>query len=383
MAARILAILLVVVLLTGLIAYSKLRPESNHVSGFIEAEEIRLGSRVGGRVQEVLVEEGAAVKAGQLLVRLEPFDLEQQREEARANLVAREADLTRLEAGNREEEIGQAKARYEQLQAKLDQLVAGARKQEIDASRARLKVAEAEMRLATQNFNRTQALANTNAITKEEFDRAAESLESAKATVLLRGEELSLIEAGTREEEIRAAQAQVEEARLAWQLAQKGFRSEEIAAAKAARDSAAASLAAIGDRLSELTIKSPVNGMVEALELQPGDLVAAGAPVMSVLDNSHYWVRTYVPQKWMDLKLGQAVEVTVDSMPNRRFAGEVTFISRRAEFTPSNVQTPEERSKQVFRIKVTLKEGLDVLRPGISADVWLDRVPGKAEKPTQ
>ncbi len=381
MAARVLAILVIVALLTGLIAYSKLRPESNHVSGFIEAEEIRLGSRVGGRVQEVLVEEGATVEAGQVLVRLEPFDLEAQREEAKANLAAKEAELARLEAGNREEEIGQAKARYEQLQAKLDQLVAGARKQDIDATRARLSFAEAELRLATQNFNRTQALANTNAITKEEFDRAAQSLESAKAMVALRQEELSLIEAGTREEEIRSAKAQVEEARLAWQLAQKGFRSEEIEAARAARDSAAARLAAIDDRLAELTIKSPVNGVVEALELQPGDLVSAGAPVMSVLDSSHYWVRAYVPQKWMDLQLGQAVDVTVDSMPQRKFAGEVTFISRRAEFTPSNVQTPEERSKQVFRIKVTLKEGLDLLRPGISADVWFDRLPDDTEKP--
>ncbi|TWU29420.1 HlyD family secretion protein [Bythopirellula polymerisocia] len=380
MTARILAILLVVALLTGLITYSKLRPESNHVSGFIEAEEIRLGSRVGGRVQEVLVEEGSPVEAGQLLVRLEPFDLVQQREVAKANLVASEADLARLEAGHREEEVGQAKARYEQLQAKLDQLVAGARKQEIDAARARLSVAQAEMRLAAQNFNRIQGLASTNAFIKEDYDRATEGLESAKATVTLREEELSLIEAGTREEEIRGAKAQVEEARLAWQLAEKGFRSEEIDAARAARDSAAAALAAIDDRIEELTIKSPVDGVVEALELQPGDLVSTGAPVMSVLDKSHYWVRAYVPQRWMDLELGQLVEVTVDSMPERSFAGEVTFISRRAEFTPSNVQTPEERSKQVFRIKVTLKEGLDVLRPGISADVWLDGVPSDAEK---
>jgi multidrug resistance efflux pump len=110
------------------------------------------------------------------------------------------------------------------------------------------------------------------------------------------------------------------------------------------------------------------------LELEPGDLVAAGAPVMSVLDSSHYWIRTYVPQKWMNLKLGQQVSVTVDSIPGRIFPAEITFISRQAEFTPSNVQTPEERAKQVFRIKATLKEGLEVLRPGTSADVWLDNI---------
>src|SRR5690606_17513306 len=102
------------------------------------------------------------------------------------------------------------------------------------------------------------------------MDRATEALESAKATVALRQEELSLIEAGTREEEVREARATVEEARLAWELAQKGFRNEEIAAAQAAYDSAAAAVAAIGDRIHELSIKSPVTGSVEALELKPG-----------------------------------------------------------------------------------------------------------------
>lgn len=291
MAKRVLAVLVFVAVLAGLIAYSQMRPVSQHVSGFIEADEIRLGSRVGGRVQEVLVEEGQNVKAGELLVKLEPFDLTEQLKEADATLAARNAELQRLEAGYRPEEVGQAKARYDQLQAHLEKLIAGARKQEIDATRARLQVADAEFRFASENFNRIQGLVNSNAFTQEDLDRATEALDSARANVALRKEELSLIEAGTREEDIRQARATVEEAKLAWELAKKGFRIEEIAGAKAARDSAAAATAAIGARTDELAIKSPVDGSVEALELEPGDLVAAGAPVMSVLDNSHYWVR--------------------------------------------------------------------------------------------
>jgi HlyD family secretion protein len=374
MAPRILAVLIFVAVLTGLIFYSQVRPVSQHVSGFIEADEIRLGSRVGGRVQEVLVEEGQQVEAGQLLVKLEPFDLTEQLKEAEANLAARSAELRRLEAGYRPEEVGQAKSHYDQLQARLEKLIAGPRKQEIDASRARLQAAQAEFRFATENYNRVQGLVNTNALTREELDRATEALDSARANVTLRQEELSLIEAGSREEDIREARGMVEEAKLAWELAKKGFREEEVAAAQAARDSAVAGIAAIQARIDELSVKSPVAGSVEALELEPGDLVAAGAPMMSVLDNSHYWVRTYVPQRWMNLKLGQKVWVTVDSYPDEEFPAEITFISRQAEFTPSNVQTPEERGKQVFRIKATLREGLERLRPGISADVWFDDV---------
>jgi HlyD family secretion protein len=374
MVPRILAVLTFVAVLIGLIYYSQVRHVSLHVSGFIEADEIRLGSRVGGRVQEVLVEEGQTVEKGQLLVKLEPFDLTEQLKEAEANLAARSEELKRLKAGNRPEEIGQAKSHYDQLQARLEKLIAGPRKQEIDASRARLQVAQAEFRFATENFNRVQGLVNTNALTREELDRATEALDSARANVTLRQEELSLMEAGTRDEDIREAKAMVEEAKLAWELAKKGYREEEVAAAKAARDSAVAGIAAIQTRIDELSVKSPVAGSVEALELEPGDLVGAGAPMMSVLDNSHYWVRTYVPQRWMNLKLGQKVWVTVDSYPDEKFPAEITFISRQAEFTPSNVQTPEERGKQVFRIKATLREGLERLRPGISADVWFDDV---------
>jgi HlyD family secretion protein len=85
------------------------------------------------------------------------------------------------------------------------------------------------------------------------------------------------------------------------------------------------------------------------------------------------WVRAYVPENRLNLQNGQKLRVTVDSFPGEDFIGTVSFVAREAEFTPSNVQTPEERSKQVFRIKVELESGLDKLRPGMAVDVWLNR----------
>ncbi len=371
MAKRVVPLLFVVLALVGLIAYSKYRPVPDRVSGFIEADEIRLGSRVGGRVQEVHIEEGARVAKGQTLIQLEPFDLVAEKQEAAATLAAREADYQRLKAGLRAEEVAQAEARYQRLQAALDELVAGPRPQEIEAARGRLRVAEAQLQLATEDFRRETRLMQTNASTQQNLDRATEALDAAQGGVTAQQEELNLLEAGTREESLRAAKAQVEESRLAWELAKKGFRDEEILQAGAARDAAAAALEAINQRIAELTIRSPVDGVVEALELQPGDLAPAGSPVLSIMDDSRLWVRAYVPENRLDLKVGQQMETSVDSFPGRRFAAELTFISRQAEFTPSNVQTPEERVKQVFRIKVELREGLDELRAGMAADVWL------------
>ncbi|HEX5105707.1 MAG TPA: efflux RND transporter periplasmic adaptor subunit [Pirellulaceae bacterium] len=372
MTTRIIAIAVVAVCLVGLIAYSQFRPQPNFVSGFIEADEIRLGSRVGGRVQAVYAEEGDRALPGQVLIQLEPFDLLERENEARQTLAARTAEYERLTAGLRPEEVAQAKARLDQLQARLDLLEAGPRKQEIEAARGRVRVAEAEVLLAKRIFERRAELFQKSAIAREEYDAASEDLSSAQATLDVRKNELELLEIGTREEEIREARAKVEEARQAWQLAEGGYRREEVEQAKASRDAAQAALEAIREQKKELVVTSPIHGVVESLDLRKGDLVPAGAPVLSVLDNSHMWVRAYVPENRVGLQTGQHIDVTVDSLGSQRFPGEITFIAREAEFTPSNVQTPEDRSKLVFRVKVTLTQHLDKLRPGMSADLWLD-----------
>jgi multidrug resistance efflux pump len=217
-----------------------------------------------------------------------------------------------------------------------------------------------------------ERLVPRNAATQEELDEAVTALRVARATLEVRQQELALLREGTRPEQIEAARAQLEEANQQWLLRKNGFRAEEIAQAKAAVDSAQAAREAIDQQLAELNVVAPLAAVVEAVDLRPGDMISPNAPVLSLMDTSRLWVRAYVPENELDLAIDQPVWVTVDSYPNARFRGHISFIARQAEFTPSNVQTPEERSKQVFRIHVTLDEGLDRLRPGMSADVWLE-----------
>ncbi len=264
------------------------------------------------------------------------------------------------------------RSRYEQFKARYDALVAGPREQEIDAAKGRLQLAESEQVLAQQTYDRGKQLIDVNAISQAEFDATLEKFDAAGALLVVRQKELELLVAGTREEEIREAEARVDEAQQAWDLAKNGYRTEDIQKAKAARDAAQAALDVIGEQKRELIVSCPIDGVIEALDLQKGDLVPAGAPVLSVMDDSHLWVRAYVPQNRIGLQVGQRLPVTVDSFPGQKFVGEITFIARQAEFTPSNVQTPEERSKQVFRIKVDLPDTTTNLRPGMTADVWID-----------
>ncbi len=319
MITRVLAILVVAAGAVALLVWSQHRRPPLKASGLIEADEIRVGSRVGGRVAKVAVIEGQKVKAGDVLVELAPFDLLEHRAEAQAELA--------------------------RLQARLDELKHGPRAQEIDAAEARLRYAKAELELAQSTYNRIKPSFQTHAVSAEQMDQAEKELKAATANLGQRQAELDLLKAGTRPEEIDQAQAAVK--------------------------SAQASLDATNKQIDELTVKAPCDAVVESLDLRPGDMVPANAPVLSLLDLSHLWVRAYVPENHLDLQLNQKLTVTVDSFPGRKFAGHISFIAKQAEFTPNNVQTPEERSKQVFRIKVTLDEGLDVLRPGMAADVWL------------
>jgi multidrug resistance efflux pump len=341
------------------------------VSGFIEADEIRVGSRVGGRVERVHVAEGDQVTRGSVLVDLEPFDLLNRLAQTQAELAARTAEYEKLAAGYRAEEVAQAKARVAQLAARLEELKNGPRKEEIAAGQAQSRLAKSRLELAQSEMTRDERLFQTTAITKEEYDRTVQELRVAEETVATRSAELDALLEGTRAEVIAQAQAQLEEAQQAFQLAESGFRQEEIKQAHAAQQAAQAAVGVVQDQLKELKITAPADSVVEAIDLQPGDLVPAGAAVISLADRSYLWVRSYLPENELWVQIGHKVRVTVDSFPNRSFAGRVVYIAREAEFRPGNVQTPEERAKQVFRIKVAIDEGLDVLRPGMVADVWL------------
>ena len=298
---RLLIVIPIALIALAALVWSQYRKTPFFVSGFIESHQIRVGSRIGGRVAQVQAVEGQTVHKGEPLLQLEPYDLRERLVEARATLAAQQAVLDKLKAGSRKEDIDQARAARDRAQVVLAKLIAGARPLEIRVQDARLAEAQAT---------------------------------------------LALLEAGSRPEDIAQADANVA--------------------------SAQAAVAVIEEQMTELTVSAPVDSSVEAVDLRPGDLIAPNAPVISLADPSELWVRAFMPENRLDLQLGQKVSVRVDSFPGRRYAGHISYIARTAEFTPSNVQTPEERSKQVFRIKVVLDEGRDVLRAGMSADVYLE-----------
>jgi multidrug resistance efflux pump len=171
---------------------------------------------------------------------------------------------------------------------------------------------------------------------------------------------------------LEAARADLKATQEALGLLEEGTRKESLAAAAAELEAARAALRALERAIDELVVRAPANAVVEACELEPGDLVAPGAPVVTLRDVAELRVRAYVPQERMTFTVGARAAVGVDAFPGRRFRAHVDFVAPTAEFTPNNVQTSEERADVVVRVRVTLEEGQESLRPGIAADVWFE-----------
>jgi HlyD family secretion protein len=150
---------------------------------------------------------------------------------------------------------------------------------------------------------------------------------------------------------------------------------KSVAAARVKVVQARAQLAEIDAQLLEMRVLAPGECVLEVLSVKVGDVLAANREVATLILPQHLWLRVYVPETWLGLiKIGENVEVRVDSFHDKQFKGIVEQINRQAEFTPRNVQTVEDRIRQVFGVKVQLDNSEDKLRAGMAADVYFPNV---------
>ena len=178
----------------GWLYWQQHKPQPLVVSGFIEADLIRVGSRVGGRIGKVHVVEGQRVKVGTPLFEIDPFDLQEQLKQAEAELAGSQADHTRLTTGNRPQEIEQARAKHARMAAAYEKLVAGPRPREIEIAREELNRAKAGLELAESEHERVESLRKQGTAPKIELDLAVRQLKAAKADTAAAQLRLDLLE---------------------------------------------------------------------------------------------------------------------------------------------------------------------------------------------
>jgi HlyD family secretion protein len=343
-------------------------------AGTVEARPITVGSRVGGRIDRILVAEGSNVGSNQPLIELEPGDLPAQRAYAQAEFEQASAALAKLVAGSRPEEIAAAKARAAEAAAAFAEARHGSRAEEIAAAEARLVSAQATTDKAQLDVTRDKRLLATGAIAEAEADTAETALRTAIGQRDASQKQLEELKNGVRPEDKAQAAARAAEATASAKLTEEGARVEDVRAAEAEVAAAKAKAEQLDVALGELTIRSPSSARVEALDLRPGDILAPNAPAATLLEDGQLYVRIYVPETEVGrVHVGQTVPITVDSFGDKSFVGKVEHIDDVGEYSPRNLQIADESADQVFAVRIGLVEGKDVLRAGMAASIHVSK----------
>jgi len=375
----LIAIVAALILLAALLWYFLARRSTPLAySGTIETREINIGSKIGGRVTNVFVEEGQQVPANAPLVTFDAPELQAQRDQAQATVVQAAADYNRLQHGNRPQEIAQADATLHENAALLQEALNGPRPQDIRQAQADFAAAKANAVDAASTYDRMQPLAAKDIISKQQFDSYTAQRKNTAQLAESARQRLAVLQAGTRTEDIHAAHQRYKQTLAADQLSHAGYRQQDITAGKGRLTQALARVAELDASLREAHLLSPADAAVETVSVRPGDLVPANQIVITLLEPSQLWVKVYVPETDLShIHAGQSANVTVDSLRNasdgsaRHFTGHIQEINSTAEFLPRNVQTRDDREHEVFGVKVHIDNPNNVLKSGMSATVTL------------
>lgn len=296
---------------------SKEPSDQIHVFGNIEVTEVDVSFKLPGKVEKRFVDEGELLYAGQLVAELEKVELLSQKDIGLAKLAQAEANFKEIKTGSLPREIVQA----------------GAKLTDAETDFSRLK----------DDYTRQEALLRDEVISQREFDVSKSSYRTSEANLKQALDSYELLRGIIQEERVQAAQSQINEA--------------------------SGNLAIANKHLEDASLKSPLSGWVLSKNVESGEVVQAGTPIVTVGNLNDIWFRAYVDETDLGkIKLNQKVRVTTDSYPNKTYEGYISFISKQAEFTPKNVETKKERVKLVYRIKVYLKNPAFELRPGMPAE---------------
>ena len=312
-------------------------PASARSSGYVEATDVRVAAEVGGRLLDVPVNEGDRVAAGSVIARIDTADAALALRRAQADHDQADAQLALLRAGSRPEDIRQAAT-------------------QVQAAQADVKAAQADADAAAQDLERFENLLRANAGSVKQRDDAATRREVALAR-------------------LRGAQDRAQGAADSSARVRSGARPQEIDAARARVAAVDAQIATVQKAVTDALVTAPAGGVITSKILHAGEMAAPHAPIVVLTDLDHAWANVYVDERVVpQLRIGQAATLITDA--GQRLAGTITFISPKAEFTPRNVQTAEERSKLVYRIKVSADNRDGVLKPGMPVEADLSGARG-------
>lgn len=288
------------------------------VFGNVDIREVQLAFQDAGRLLHLGVDEGTVVRQGQVVAELDP--------------VRYQLEVNRV--------TGEVTAQSQVI----ERLLQGSRPQEVAISRANEIAAKANLKDAEILLSRKQSLLLTNRIPQQEVDTAAARVQTSLAALKSAEEGVSLAVEGPRKEDIAAAQATLTALLAAKELAEK--------------------------RLADTKLMAPSDGIIRNRILEPGAMVSAGTPVLTLALTNPLWIRAYISEPDLGkMREGMRAELRTDTHPGKVYTGWVGFISSTAEFTPKTVESTELRTKLVYRARIIACDAQQELRLGMPVTV--------------
>lgn len=346
------------------------QPEGLFLSGRIEGYETDVAAKIGGRIAEVTVREGDTVKLGQVITRINDAELRAQLRGAEASVQAAQERLQRArqQLPVLQAQLQQANLTTQQAQQESQGRVLEA-KNSLAAARAELVEAQANLNLALAEQKRTSELYTQGVVAAQQLDEDEAQAKATQARVVAVRQQVQAAEgrlaqaqATLRNPPIRAAAA----LEIQKQIAQA--RTDILVAQQEVRN-ALAQKAEIQANLDYLVINSPTDGTIITRSVEPGEVVAAGEPLLTLVNLDELYLRGFIPEGQIGLvKLGQPAKVYLDSFSEQPLAATVTRVDPKASFTPENIYFKKDRVTQVFGVELTLNNPQGFAKPGMPAD---------------
>ncbi|MDQ7821940.1 MAG: efflux RND transporter periplasmic adaptor subunit [Candidatus Eremiobacteraeota bacterium] len=383
---------LLILVIVGIVTYfyvkqikaSRVTPANIiEVTGSIETTEVDVSFQVPGQIARITVEEGDKIKKGDVLATLDERDLRQKIKEARASRATVLSQLPQLETKiktsdeQEKKQLAQARTQIDQARYQWISLKKGSRDEDIAKAEYAIDQARHSFENASKNYERAELLYKDGAMPAQQRDSYLTAHLTAQDQLRQSKETYRLLLAGPREEDIEAARARVDQAEASYNLIkvqslqtkqlvdQKGILGAQVKQAEEVIRSAQV-------QLSHSKAYAPIDGVVLIRAKEPGEVVSASTPVLTVANIEDVYLKAYIGNNdFGKVKLGQKVRITIDSSKNV-FEGTIYYISDEAEFTPKSVQTKEDRVKLVYRIKARVENKSQELKPGMIADGTID-----------
>ncbi len=384
MRKKLLISIIVLAAIGGYWAYTKWNGRAEdgiiRLSGNIELTEVDIAFKTAGKLVELNVAEGDAVRKDQTLARLDKVEFERTLDRENAGVDVSRSALAQLHTAIEfqqvaiDGDIALRSADLRQAESRLKELQTGSRPQEIEQARAVVAEAQTQHAQASADWTRAQRLIANDDITRQQFDQFRTRYDASAATLKRASETLKLVQEGPRVEQIDQARAAVDKAKAALRLAEANKidlkrRRQEVAMRQADVQRASAQAGVLQSQINDREIVSPVDGVVLSKSAETGEVLAGGAALLTIGDIDRPWVRGYIGERDLGrVKIGMAADVTTDSYPGKTYRGKVTFINSEAEFTPKQIQTTEERVKLVYRVKIEVENPNRELKSNMPVD---------------